>query len=832
MNSRKSFSLLFFAFIFINFTLSKSANAQINRDSLITRYAEFSEVLSPEKLYLHTDKSLYVAGEFIWFRGYLENSSQINTVEESKFIYVELYQDTLIVRAKIKKGEDGFAGQLPINLNLRSGRYTLRAYTTWMMNFQPEYMFYKEIAIVNPAKRGDAGISRDIVDNIDNRQISDTIRSISFFPESGRYLEEKFSVIAFKIVNTYGRGMVASGTLVNSKDSVITHFRTEHNGMGTIRFYPVKGERYYIKADNFAVNTLEFNLPAPSSEGVVLNVQRRDGKLFINTTITPSLLPRGANLMIHDGSEIYYLESISGTNGRTDQSQYHEKLIVIKEENLPDGISHILVSDDLANILCERLVFKYPKTLSTVTLNSKKRDEEYGQRERVEYTLSLKDTLGNPMQGEFSLSVTDSFLAPLDITTDNLKSYMLLSSEIKGHIENPALYFGEGIENRERAMDLLMMVQGWRYYDIPAILTAALPQGQSIYSSKRFKFQKEVTQSFSGRATSTLRNTKRATLSVLAPEINLAVSEDLTRSGFFSITDLNFPDSTNFIVSCTGKQGQKGYYLNIDEQQFPPLFKYSFQDRRGGFIDPGRSIIYNRIFNDIGGGAVVTLNAAVVQSSPKYAPKYNPSPFNQYFDRRQIRERSELDLYSGMSLLDYIVGNFPGLMYGTSGDDGRRSIVSTRSFNITGDQGVPLVYINRSPVQSTSDLDIYTVDDVENIAFLKGNEGFMFRTLWGVILVTLRHARENRGDWYFNTKLVSPLGWQKPSKFYSPDYSKEEDNNAVSYDTRTTLLWNPSVKTDKDGNAQIEFYTSDRVTRFNIVIEGYTNTGEHISYIR
>jgi hypothetical protein len=244
-------------------------------------------------------------------------------------------------------------------------------------------------------------------------------------------------------------------------------------------------------------------------------------------------------------------------------------------------------------------------------------------------------------------------------------------------------------------------------------------------------------------------------------------------------------------------------------------------------------MIYTKMFYDTGGSEAVTLNAAVVSSSPKVAPKYNPSPFNQYFDRRQLRERSELDLYSGMSLLDYIVGNFPGLMYGPTGDDGQRTVISTRSFNITGDPGVPLLFINRAQVQSTGDLDMYTVDDVENVAFLKGNDGFMFRTLSGVILVTLRYAAQNRDvSWYFNTKLLSPLGWQKPSKFYSPDYSLSKDNEAIKYDTRTTLFWDPAVRTDDNGIAKILFYTSDRKTRLNIVIEGTTSTGEYISIVR
>ena len=822
------------ALLLINFCCI-NAFSQDLKDSLTNRYLNYSRFSSPEKLYLHTDKSLYIAGEYIWFRGYLENSSALSEMAHSNFIYVELYSDTLISRVKIKKSEDGFAGQLPLAHNLKSGEYTLRGYTTWMMNSNPEFMFHKQISLINPTERSSRlvttpGVTRTTTNssllNIKatevkqtgeaGEQSADTLGSVQFFPESGRYLADRFAVIAFKATDTKGRGFNTEGALYNRKDSLIAHLVTEHNGMGVLRFLPISGESYYILASNGKGDRVRFNLPQPESEGAVINLRNRDGKIFINTNISDLFATTGVTILIHNGDSLFLCEDINR----------QEKTFILKQESLAPGINHILIVDRNSKILSERLFFVYPKSEVIVSLVSKNGDETTGTRESAGYTLQLKDSLGNPLKGKFSVSVTDSFLSPYDSLCDNFKSYMLLSSEIRGAIENPAYYFMDDSLQRARAMDLLMMVQGWRYYDLPAILSA------QNSSAKRW-YEKEFTQQITGRATSTFRNTKRSTLSVLAPEIGLAVSEPLNKTGKFTVTDLNFPDSTNFILSCTGKEGQKGYYLDIEEQKFPPVGQYSFIKKRESVLDPGSMMIYTKMFYDTGGSEAVTLNAAVISSSPKVAPKYNPSPFNQYFDRRQLRERSELDLYSGMSLLDYIVGNFPGLMYGPTGDDGQRTVISTRSFNITGDPGVPLLFINRAQVQSTGDLDMYTVDDVENVAFLKGNDGFMFRTLSGVILVTLRYAAQNKDvSWYFNTKLLSPLGWQKPSKFYSPDYSLAKDNEAIKYDTRTTLFWDPAVRTDDNGIAKILFYTSDRKTRLNIVIEGTTSTGEYISIVR
>ncbi|MHC1779464.1 MAG: hypothetical protein AB9922_04440 [Bacteroidales bacterium] len=804
---------------------SSKLYSQESKDSIIARYNMFSESSSPEKLFIHTDKELYIAGEYIWFKGYLRNSSDLSRLPESNFIYAELYQDTIISRVKIKRTEDGFAGNLPLSHKLSSGNYILRGYTSWMMNSRPEYMFHKHITVINPADKTEKRVNRD----------SDTLTSVDFYPESGVYLKERFGVIAFKATGSSGSGYNLDGELFNLNDSLITTFKTEYNGMGVIMFYPVSGEKYYVKVPDGKGGYAKFDVPDPVNTGAMLNVRRRDGKYYLNATLSRDISESGAKIFIHDGSEIFFAEEIRG----------EQKLLVIGEDKFSKGINHILITDNNANILSERLIFIYEEGDSKISLFADKDDEARSIREKATLIFKLTDSSGKPLKGEFSLSVTDHFLAPADSLNDNIKSYMLLSSELKGSIENPAYYFTPQSQERDRAMELLMMVQGWRYYDLPVILSGRereiikTPVPGSLFQTRRVEqpqkrwFDKEYIQQISGRATSTFRNTKRAILSVLAPEINLAVSENLTSNGRFTITDIDFPDSTNFIVSCTGKEGQKGYYVELEEQKLPAPYSKQFINK--GMLPADKTIMmaYSQLFYESGGMAPVNLNAAVVSSSPQVRPKYNPSPFNQYFDRKQLRERSDLDLYTGMSLLDYVVGNFPGLMYGPQGEDGLRSVVSTRSFNITGEKGSPVVYINRAQVQSTGDLDMYTVDDIENVAFLKGSDGFMFRTLSGVILVTLRKAAlSTNTNWYYNTKLLNPLGWQKPAKFYSPDYSQERDNSAVVFDSRTVLYWNPKITTDENGVAEVSFYTSDRKTRLNIDLQGVTQNGEFVSYRR
>ena len=138
------------------------------------------------------------------------------------------------------------------------------------------------------------------------------------------------------------------------------------------------------------------------------------------------------------------------------------------------------------------MFFVYPRNQATISLTTSGNssdivstvNETTGKREKLTYKFKIKDPFNNPIAGNFSVSVTDSFLAPANLSGDNLVSYMHLSSELKGVVENPAFYFEKSSSDsldwdlKKRAMDLLMMVQGWRYYDLPAIFNNRSNQRQ------------------------------------------------------------------------------------------------------------------------------------------------------------------------------------------------------------------------------------------------------------------------------------------------------------------------------------------------------------------
>jgi hypothetical protein len=67
-------------------------------------------------------------------------------------------------------------------------------------------------------------------------------------------------------------------------------------------------------------------------------------------------------------------------------------------------------------------------------------------------------------------------------------------------------------------------------------------------------------------------------------------------------------------------------------------------------------------------------------------------------------------------------------------------------------------------------------------------------------------------------------GLSNEIEFASPKFIPGNSENKPYF--KSTICWNPSVKTDSSGNATIEFFSTDDVGLMEISIFGFTTTGE------
>ena len=106
--------------------------------------------LLKERIYIHTDREIYIAGEYLFFKVYLYDEGEKKLSLNSKFAYILITnRDKQITQLCLPiTGGIGY-GSLSLPDTLRTGPYQVIAYTNWMRNFGESCFFRKQLLIVN-----------------------------------------------------------------------------------------------------------------------------------------------------------------------------------------------------------------------------------------------------------------------------------------------------------------------------------------------------------------------------------------------------------------------------------------------------------------------------------------------------------------------------------------------------------------------------------------------------------------------------------------------------------------------------------------------------------
>lgn len=818
------------------------------------RYDAYVTNLSPEKVYLHLDKDVYAIGDTIWFKGYVLNASALSSDPESRFIYVELtrmivsknlisgrYEEIPYMekRVKIKQVGGVFQGYLPISDESNSGYAKIRAFTYWNLNKEPEYLFNKTISIINPVKD-------DYIKGLEKKKIRDDsfyedigsenpfhkIRRVEtldcqFFPESGRMLAGRPNRIGIKVIDNEGLGRQAEGIIYNQNNEEVTSFSTDEYGFGSVLLKPQSSGRIYraVVEDLRGVKK-KIDLPEVESEGVVISLLPKERMIEARMFVCGGINADSLRFLLADRNEIYYNEPLSRV-----------MRVNLPVSGMASGINNAVVCDRNGNILAKRSFFVMPDTtvkadaMPSYYLSGSSKDS---LTRRSPVRCSFK--IGTKEGGNFSASVSDNLLSPCSNLGDNIISHFLLSSEIRGNIENPQRFFTDSIplEKRMSDIDLLMLTQGWEYYDLPAILSGQYPMP---------KYGREYIQSIAGQVKRGFLRKKKATIvGFIAPKINFAAMGQIDKEGYFELKDINFPDSTTFLVSASNIAGNRHYRPEIYEDAFAPLTKMTFNKEKFTYSPKVAEIVTNNYY-DAGGDLSYQLNPITVYGNKRSLPGISPLPLYE-FRSDQIRQGRRLTPYKSYDVVSYLAESCPGLRLRQT-QTARQVVCRTHSavlnlFNMENQESLTwrpiIVYINGIREPSWEFIETIMMDEVEAVVYLRGIEAmpfamgaqFGFGTSEDVAVVLLKVKDIVRSLWHVSQG--KPLGWQKPKKYYIPQYAtKGKDIIRKGADRRSSLYWNPSLKADKDGTIDFTFYTSDLLNGYTVTLEGVTFDGKLVS---
>lgn len=107
--------------------------------------------LPQERVALHLDRNVCLAGDTLWFKAWCFLEGQLEQ-EMSKVLYVEIFDETgkAIVQDKYLLNNNTAAGAIHIPADVPSKYYFLKAYTRYMRNFSPAEFHYQQLTIANP----------------------------------------------------------------------------------------------------------------------------------------------------------------------------------------------------------------------------------------------------------------------------------------------------------------------------------------------------------------------------------------------------------------------------------------------------------------------------------------------------------------------------------------------------------------------------------------------------------------------------------------------------------------------------------------------------------
>jgi len=796
------------------------------------------ELFPQEKIHLHTDRTMYIPGEKIWFKAYLVDAFSHQSPTYSQYVYVELINqsDSLVHRVMVKPDENGlFHGNIFLSEKIPDGNYTLRAYTRYMENIGDDYFFKKNIRIGNLKnnyelkitnyEKGAGGGNLTVLNsgNVRNRGDYD----VSFYPEGGYIVEGVINRVAFKAVNQRGESELITGEIVDNEGNVVvTDIETVFAGMGSFSFGTAPKKEYFLVCKNSIGQEKRFPLPA-ARKTCVITALHRDNQFFIQLKKSPDLSQTPLYLLVHcKGKVLYY--------ARLDERQDH---ILLSDSRLPAGVIQILLLDARMNPLSERLIFNKHNATAQIAFQTDK--EVYGKREKV--MVSIEPPITPPEEGKTpspleragvrcSIAITDD----ADIAIDSLNtitSSLLLSSELRGYIESPGYYLQEGKE-AAYALDLLMMTNGWRRYEI----TEAI-KGNYKRPETGFETAKEISGTVKTYLTG--RPVKNRDVMLVSKD-QLFMQTKTDTDGKFRF-DLQYPDSTTFFAMMKNQFGRENVELMLNPEIFPilkhaPVSQNLFGLRKllsaekethpeDNTIDFIRKAEQRAKYDD--NIKVVNLEEVVVTANridKRDVLRLSSNPVNAASDRTLYREDLVKIMPNPTYVADYLL-----LVSGVRVVYGAFGIPS----GIVIAQGYALIYIDG--VQSTiEDLNTLPSQVIESIDVFKyaGASIFGVRGAGGAVSITTRRGNlDDENTVSKNTVSFSPLGYQKPVEFYSPKYDTPESKDLSIPDFRTTIFWKPDVVISDSGEAHFEFYTSDFPTTYSVVIEGLTTDGKIVRQV-
>ena len=754
---------------FINCVSIQATAQQGQLINIVEKLNDYHKRHLVEKLYVHTDRESYLAGETLWFKVYAVDGFEHHSLDLSRVVYLEiLNQDNepvLQVKAAMEAGTGNGSIFIPVTIN--SGNYTFRAYTSWMQNSDPGFFFEKEINIINTFKTlGPATVK------------SKNPVQPEFYPEGGYLVEGLPGNLVIKIDENQ---LPLTGSLIKNGRDTLQSFEFNSHGLAKISFVPSMKSSYQVMvSDSNGKQFANRQLPV-AREGYTLQAKIQEDQVIID--VHSNMNVPLVNLLIHNRQKVTHAEILNLQNGKG--------TITIDKKDLRAFISHITIFDMAGNPVAERLFYKPGNKNMSVSLTGMKKS--YPQREKVSFQLHTSNENDEPVVANLSMAVRQVFDFEKDTFTD-------ISQYIQLHSDLPTINI-EMKNTDAETMDLLLLTAGWRRFSWEEVLRDA---------PDTIRHQPElnghiVKGKIVHRQSQELAPYVRGYLSI--PGKKAQIFGGLSNAGgniYFETRD--FYQKNQIVVQT---ENDSLYQITIEN---PFSEKYLKKQPTDIAIDETNAAELNQrsinlqVQNTYYGNAFRQSIRPDLDSIAFYG-----QPDATYY----------LDDYTRFPTMEDVMREYVANVWVRKNREGYYYLVYDL-VNKDVFKNSSLVLLDGIPIFDTDKIIDYDPLNVQKIELVKRKFLHGLLTCDGIVSYTTYEGNLKDFPLDPRTLIIDYEGLQAKREFYAPEYGQQKHNPMPDF--RSLLHWQPEIITN-EGNAEVSFYTSDQPGTYQVDIQGMTPDG-------
>lgn len=765
-----------------------SAHAQDAATILKQDWEQHASGNYQEKIFVHPDKTFFLAGETLWFKVYDVEAAH-HTPGASVIAYAELLDKDMqpVLQGKVALEQGKGSGSFILPNTIASGNYQLRCYTSWMKNFDPALFFHQQITIVNTLRSN-------------TNDISNTPKPIfRFFPEGGNLVYGLTSRLAFKVISPNQRGEDCTGAIIADQKDTIALFKSTHKGMGSVLFTPQKGRKYSAIITS-GDTTIRQDLPDIFDDGYVMRVtEEANDKIKILVSGTRTAQAPTIYLLTHNRQQLKDLQAAPLAN--------NQAVFYIDKTVLGDGICHLTLFDANRTPLCQRLYCAGFSRTNQLSINTQLAQSSFNKRSKADLTLSTTGAAGQPTDADLSLSVflIDSLQ---DMPKEDIVSHLLLSAELKGQIEDPLYYIHDSSATAREALDNLLLTQGWSRFRWEEVLQHKKPW---------FEFLPEtngplITGRLVDRTTGKPAPPTISYLSVPGKYFTFGAAKSRP-DGSIIFNTKNFYGNNDIIVQTNGLTADSVYRIDIAN----PFYEKPATDWHTSPFTLSQNLEAQLVERSITAQA----DNAWLQDKKRHWQQLASLDTLAFYGHGDHEYR--LDDYTRFQTLEEVMREYIDEVHVPKQAGKFHFRVRNNLFN---------VYFDDDPLMLIDGLPVYDAEKILDISPLKFRQvdvvarKFFTGPLTNDGIVSYRTYDGNLAGYQLdpNAIAVHYEGLQLQQEFYTPPYEATAPSSRIP-DFRNVLMWSPDIITKQDGKHTLSFYTSDIPGTYALFVQGITSQG-------